>query len=82
MLVRAYDHVSESKLMKTKYIYEHQELCREDRELFSIQRGLRQGCLMIPWLPNFNVDEIVKQLNGKVIGRGATLRTSGMGYQC
>ena len=41
-------------------------------ELFEVRGGLRQGCVMSPWLFNLYVDEVVKGMNRD--GRGVNVR--------
>ena len=31
--------------------------------------GLRQGCVMSPWLFNFYIDGVVREVNARVLGR-------------
>ena len=35
--------------------------------------GLRQGCVMSPWLFNLYIDGVVRELNARVLGRGLKL---------
>ena len=35
--------------------------------------GLRQGCVMLPWLFNLHTDGVVREVNARVLGRGLKL---------
>ena len=35
--------------------------------------GLRQGCVMLPWLFNLYIDGVVREVNARVLGRGLKL---------
>ena len=37
---------------------------------FPVKVGLRQGCVMSPWLFNLYVDGVVREVNARVLGRG------------
>lgn len=45
----------------------------EVSESFEVKVGLRQGCVMSPWLFNMYMDGVVREVNAKVMGRGAEL---------
>ena len=34
---------------------------------------MRQGCVMSPWLFNLDIDEVVREVNTRVLGRGLKL---------
>ena len=38
-------------------------------EWFSVNPGLRQGCVMCPWLFNIYMDGVVRELNVRVLGK-------------
>ena len=38
-----------------------------------INVGLRQGCVMSPWLVNVDMDGVVREVNGRVLGKGLEL---------
>ena len=42
-------------------------------EWFPVQVGLRQGCVMSPWLFNIYMDGVVREVNARVLGRGLSL---------
>ena len=35
--------------------------------------GLRQGCVILPWLFNLYIDGVVREVNAQVLGRGLKL---------
>ena len=35
--------------------------------------GLRQGCVMPPWLLNLHMDALIKDVNARAMGRGVNL---------
>ena len=42
-------------------------------EWFPVTVGLRQGCVMLPWLFNLYIDGVVREVNARVLGRGLKL---------
>ncbi|WP_435316529.1 reverse transcriptase domain-containing protein, partial [Klebsiella pneumoniae] len=40
---------------------------------FPVRMGLRQGCVMSPWLFNLYIDGVVREVNARVFGRGLKL---------
>ena len=40
---------------------------------FPVRVGLRQGCVMSPWLFNLYIDGVVREVNARVLGRGLEL---------
>ena len=45
----------------------------EVSEWFPVRVGLRQGCVMSPWLFNLYIDGVVREVNDRVLGRGLKL---------
>ena len=43
------------------------------REWFPVNVGLRQGCVMSPWLFNVYMDSVVQEVNVRVLGKGLEL---------
>ena len=41
----------------------------EVSEWVPVRVGLRQGCVMLPWLFNLYIDGVVKEVNTRVLGR-------------
>ena len=44
-------------------------------EWFPVNVGLRQGCVMSPWLFNVYMDGVVREVNARVLGKGRELLT-------
>ena len=42
-------------------------------EWFPVNVGLRQGCVMSPWLFNVYMDGLVREVNARVLGKGLEL---------
>ena len=42
-------------------------------EWFPVNVGLRQGCVMSPWLFNVFMDGVVREVNARVLGKGLEL---------
>ena len=42
-------------------------------EWFPVNVGLRQGCVMTPWLFNVHMDGVVREVNVRVLGKGLEL---------
>ena len=42
-------------------------------EWFPVNIGLRQGCVMSPWLFNVYMDGVVREVNVRVLGKGLEL---------
>ena len=45
----------------------------EVSEWFPVRVGLRQGCVMSPWLFSLYIDGVVREANALVLGRGLKL---------
>ena len=41
-------------------------------EWFPVNVGLRQGCVMSPWLFNVYIDGVVGEVNARVLGKGTS----------
>ena len=48
-------------------------------EWFPVNIGLRQGCVMSPWLFNVYMDGVVRQVNVRVLGKGLDLMSANGG---
>ena len=53
----------------------------KESEWFHVRVGLRQGCVMSPWLFNMYMEGVVKELKRRVMERGVALRISGEGRE-
>ena len=49
-------------------------------ESFTIGVGLKQGCVMSPWLFNIFMDWCMREMNAKVGNVGTRLKLNGMGW--
>ena len=60
-----------------KSLYVNSSACvrvgNEVSECFPVKVGLRQGCVMSPWLFNLYIDGVVREVNARVMGRGLKL---------
>ena len=45
-------------------------------EWFPVNVGLRQNCVMPPWLFNVYMDGVVREVNVRVLGKGLELLSS------
>ncbi|XP_069947548.1 RNA-directed DNA polymerase from mobile element jockey isoform X1 [Cherax quadricarinatus] len=67
-------------LKAVKSFYEDSEaqvrVCRKEGDYFPVKVGLRQGCVMPPWLFNICVfiDGVVREVNVRVLARGVELK--------
>ncbi len=43
---------------------------------FPIQVGPWQGCVMLPWLFNVDMDGVVREVNSRMLGRGLNLESA------
>ena len=61
-------------LQGVKSLYVGSKACvrvgNEVSEWFPMRVGLRQGCVMLPWLFNLYVDGVIREVNAQVLGRG------------
>ncbi|WP_435362545.1 reverse transcriptase domain-containing protein, partial [Klebsiella pneumoniae] len=46
-------------------------------EFFSLNVGLKQGCVISPWLFNLYMDGVVKEIQGRAVNVGVTLKREG-----
>ena len=46
-------------------------------ESFEVRIGLRQGCVMSPWLFNVYMDGVVREVYSRVTGKGVRMRVDG-----
>ena len=46
-------------------------------ESFEVKMGLRQGCVMSPWLFNMYMDGVVREVYSRVPGKGVKMRVDG-----
>ena len=64
-------------LRGVKSLYGGSKACvrvgNEMSEWFPVRVGLRQGCVMSPWLFNLYIDGVVREVNARVLGRGLKL---------
>ena len=64
-------------LRGVKSLYVGSKACvragNEVSEWFPVRVGLRQGCVMSPWLFNLYIDGVVREVNARVLGRGLKL---------
>ena len=69
--------INEKLLKVVQSLYERSEacvrVCREEDEWFSVDVGLRQGCVMSLWLFNVFMDGVMKEVREAVGDVGATL---------
>ena len=64
-------------LQGVKSLYVGSKVCvgvgNEVSEWLPVRVGLRQGCLMSPWLFSLYIDGVVREVNARVLGRGLKL---------
>lgn len=64
-------------LEAVKSFYNGSEACvtvgNEESEMFAVNVGLRQGCVMLPWLFNLYMDGVMKEVNARVMGKSMKL---------
>ena len=65
-------------LQAVKSMYAGSKACvrvgSEISDWFLVKVGLRQGCVMSPWLFNLYIDGVVREVNTRVFGKGLELR--------
>ncbi len=68
-------------LSAIKSSYEEASACvkigGETSEHFEIKVGLRQGCVMSPWLFNIYMDDVMREVKGKVGEAGVRMHAEG-----
>ena len=71
------EKVYDRLLLGVKSLYVGSKACvkvgNEVSEWFPVRVGLRQGCVMSPWLFNLYIDGVVREVNARVLGRGLKL---------
>ena len=64
-------------LRGVKSLYVGSKACvrvgNEASEWFPVRVGLRQGCVMSPWLFSLYIDGVVREVNARALGRGLKL---------
>ena len=56
-------------------------VCREEGRSFNVTVGLRQGCVMSPWLFNLYMDGVVREWKARIMNAGVCLNERD-GRQC
>ena len=56
-------------------------VCQEESEWFEVKVGVRQGCVMSPWLFNIYMDAVVKEFKARTLGKGVNLKVNGDGLK-
>ena len=56
-----------------KLVYINVRVGNEVSEWFPVRLGLRQECVMSPWLFDLYIDGVVREANTSVLGRGLEL---------
>ena len=66
-----------------QYFYVDSRACvrvgNDVREWFQVNVGLRQGCVMSPWLFNVYMDGVVREVNVRVLAKGLELLSANGG---
>ena len=79
-VLRTYGVVSRL-LNGIKSMYVESEACvrinRVESDWFKIDSGVRQGCVMSPWLFNLYMDGVMKELMSGVVGEGVRMLENG-----
>ena len=81
---RCYEYGVEGKLLKAvQSFYVDSRACvrvgNDVSEWFPVNVGLRQGCVMSPWLFNVYMDDVVREMNLRVLGKGLELLSANGG---
>ena len=50
-------------------------------ELFPVNVGLKQGCVMSPWLITVYMDGVVREVNVRIFGKGLELLSAGLRFE-
>ena len=61
------------KLLRETVIKACSRIGNEFSEWFSVNVGVRQGCVISPWLFNLYMDGVMRELQARTLGRGAKL---------
>ena len=71
------------RVLRCKSFYDEGEVCMrlasKVSESFEVKMGLRQGCVMSPWLFNMYMDGVVREVYSRVTGKGVKMRVDGEG---
>ena len=81
-MLRVYG-VGEKLLKAVQSFYVDSRACvrvgNDVSEWFPINVGLRQGCVMSPWLFNVYIDVVVREVNVRKLGKGLELLSANCG---
>ena len=71
--------VNEKLVKAMQSFYSGSKACvrvgRKESEWFDVKVGLRQGCVMSPWLFNLYADGVVREVNARVCERGVKMKS-------
>ena len=86
-LEMAYDTIDRHRMWQMLRVYRayvDSKACVRVRndvsQWFSVNVGLRQGCVMSPWLFNVYMDGVVRKVNVRVLGKGLELLSANGGW--